>query len=207
MKGNNYFDKMFPKKYDFHSMLYEQSKTTCKGINALEKWIKEKQESDYNDVFLYESEANKIRFHLEEDLIEAFITPFDRQDIYSISVEIDKIMDCSKSVLMTIKALNIEVDSTIISMAELLSKGTLALTEAILILESNPAKSQSKIEDIRRSQNSIEDIYISGLSELFLNNDCIMIIKYREVYNYFKEAAMFLGYTVDIYHRICVRMI
>ena len=71
-------------------MLNEQSKTTYNGIHALEKWIKDKTESDYNDVFLYESEADSIRFHLERDLIEAFITPFDRQDLYSISVEIDK---------------------------------------------------------------------------------------------------------------------
>ena len=92
-------------------------------------------------------------------------------------------------------------------MAELLSRGALELTEAISILESKPAESQSKIESIRKSQNSMEEIYISGLSGLFSNNDCIKILKYMEIYNHFKEAAMFLGYTVDIYHRICVRMV
>jgi uncharacterized protein Yka (UPF0111/DUF47 family) len=207
MKGSNLLDKMFPQKFDFYSMLLQQSKTTYNGIRSLEKWITDKQDADYNDVFMNKNEADKIRFQLERNITEAFITPFDRQDLYSISVEMNKIMDCSKSILKTIRALNIEVDATIISMSKLLSLGALELTEAISVLESNPAESQSKIENIRMSQNSMEEIYISGLSGLFLHNDALMILRYREVYNYLKEAAMFLGYTVDIYHRICVRMI
>lgn len=164
MKDNNLFDRIFPKKYDFYSMLLEQSKTNYKVIHALEKWIKDKNEADYNDVFIKKNEADKIRFKLERDLVEAFTTPFDRQDLYSISVEMNKIIDCSKSILKTIKALNIEVDPTIIAMSSLLSQGALELSEAILVLESNPSESQNKIENIRLSQNSMEEIYISGIA-------------------------------------------
>jgi hypothetical protein len=92
-------------------------------------------------------------------------------------------------------------------MSSLLSQGAIELNEAILILEKNPAESQSRIEEIRIAQKSMEDIYISGLSELFINKDSITILKYREVYNVLKEAAILLGDTVDIYHRICVRVI
>ncbi|MEQ8154101.1 MAG: DUF47 family protein [Clostridiaceae bacterium] len=207
MKDNNLFDRIFPKKYDFYSMLLDQSKTNYKVIHALEMWIKDKNESDYNDLFIKKNEADKIRFKLEHDLVEAFSTPFDRQDLYSISVQMNKIIDCSKSILKTIKALNLEVNSTIIAMSSLLSQGALELSEAILVLESNPSESQSKIENIRVSQNSIEEIYISGVAELFSKNDAITILRYREVYNYLKEAATLLGDTVDIYHRICVRLI
>jgi uncharacterized protein Yka (UPF0111/DUF47 family) len=207
MSGHNFFDKIFPKKYDFYSMLLEQSKTNYQVINALERWVTDKDESDYNDLFIKKKEADKIRFKLEHDLVEAFTTPFDRQDLYSISVEMSKIIDCSKSIVKTIKGFNIEVDPTIIGMSSLLSQGSFELSEAILVLESHPAESQSKIESIRIAQYSMEDIYISGLSELFSNNDAITILKYREVYNYLKEAAILLGDTVDIYHRICVRLI
>lgn len=207
MRDSNFFDKIFPKKYNFYSMLLEQSKTNYQVIHAMEKWVKDKNESDYNDLFIKKKEADKIRFQLEHDLVEAFTTPFDRQDLYSISVEMNKIIDCSKSIVKTIKALKIDVDSTIIGMSILLSSGALELSEAILVLESNPAEFQSKIEKIRIAQNSMEDIYISGLSELFSNKDAVTILRYLEVYNYFKEAAILLGDTVDIYHRICVRMI
>ncbi|MHC1719743.1 MAG: DUF47 domain-containing protein [Clostridiaceae bacterium] len=207
MRSSNIFDKIFPKKYDFYAMLYEQSMTNYKAVHSLEKWIKDREEADYNEVFINKSEADKIRFRLEGDLVEAFATPFDRQDIYSISVQMSKIIDCCKSMVKTMKALNIEPDATIIGMSSLLSQAALELTEAMSILEKEPAKSQSKIERIRLSENSIEEIYISGLAGLFAHNDAITILRYREIYNYLKEAAMFLGYTVDIYHRICVRMI
>ena len=188
-------------------MLQEQSKTNYQVIHALEKWVKDRDVTDYNDLFIKKNEADKIRFKLENDLVEAFTTPFDRQDLYSISVQMNKIIDCSVSILKTIKALNIEVDSTIIGMSSLLSKGSLELSEAILVLESNPTEFQSKIENIRIAQNLMEEIYISGLSDLFSHNDAITILRYREVYSYLKEAAILLGGTVDIYHRICVRMI
>jgi len=207
MQDNNIFDKIFPKKYNFYSMLFEQSKNTYNGIHALEKWIENKQESDYEDILMYKSQADKIRFQLEGDLTEAFIIPFDRQDLYSISIEINKIMECTKSAGKTIKALNIQEDSIMLEMIQFLSKGALELTAAIAILESNPNESKSKIASIRMSQNSMEEIYITGLCQLFTSNDVIMILKYREIYNNLKEAAMFLGNTVDIYHRICVRML
>ncbi len=207
MKDNNVFDKIFPKKYDFFLLLLEQSKANYQIVQALDKWIKDKEKTDADELFLKKKEADKIRFKLEHDLVEAFTTPFDRQDLYSISVEMSKIIDCAISIFKTIKALNIEVDSTIIGMSSLLSQGALELSEAILVLESKPAECQSKIESIRLAQYSMEDIYISGLAELFSNNDAILILKYREVYNFLKEAAILLGDTVDIYHRICVRMI
>ena len=207
MKNSHFLEKVFPKKYNFYSMLQEQSKTNYQVIHALEKWVKDRNVTDYNDLFIKKNEADKIRFKLEHDLVEAFTTPFDRQDLYSISVQMNKIIDCSISILKTIKALNIEVDSTIIGMSSLLSKGSLELSEAILILESNPAEFQNKIENIRITQNLMEEVYISGLSDLFSQKDTITILRYREVYSYLKEAAILLGGTVDIYHRICVRMI
>lgn len=206
MKKYNFFDKMFPKKYNFYDMLYNQCKTTYNGINSMENWIKDKKDVDYHEFFVFEEEADKIRFKLEDDLMEAFVTPFDRQDIYSISVEIDKIIECTKSTLKTIRVLKIEPDSTILSMVHLLSQGAQELAEAIFILEKDPKQSQTKIESIRKHQRSLEEIYILGLSEIF-HKDPITIMKYHEVYNYLKEAGMLLGHTVDIYHRICVRLL
>lgn len=207
MSEINFFDKIFPKKYDFYSMLFNQSNINYQIINALNRWIKNKSEADSNDLINKKKEADQLRVLLEHDLVEAFATPFDRQDLYSISVAMNKISNCSISIFKTIKTLSIEADSTIIEMANLLSEGSSELSDAILILEKKPEESQSKIEKIRITQQSMEDIYISGLAELFTNNDSISILKYQEVYNVFKEAAILLGETVDIYHRICVRMI
>ncbi len=75
------------------------------------------------------------------------------------------------------------------------------LSEAILVLERNPAESQSRINNIRIAQKSMEDTYISVLSELLLNKDAITSLRYREVYNFLKEATILLGDTVDIYYR------
>lgn len=207
MGENNFLDKIFPKKYNFYSLLMKQSNTNYEVIHVLDNWIKDGEEADSTELFNKKKEADQIRFQLEHDLVEAFVTPFDRQDLYSISIEMNKISDCSISIFKTIKSLNIKADSTIIGMVSLLSQGALELSDAILVLEKNPSEFQSRIEKIRIAQKSMEDIYISGLAELYNNKDFITILKYRDVYDFLKEAAELLGDTVDIYHRICVRMI
>ena len=43
--------------------------------------------------------------------------------------------------------------------------------------------------------------------ELFKSTDLMYAMKYREVYHHIKDAAVHLGYTTDVLHRIVVRVI
>jgi hypothetical protein len=74
------------------------------------------------------------------------------------------------------------------------------------MLASKPLEAEKCIAEIRRCQADVEDGYRSGSAVLFKAGDPIMIMKFREIYRHIQDAAIHLGYTVDILHKIVVRI-
>ena len=207
MDKRNIFDRFFPIKYDFYEMLNKQAELNMLGINMLHKWLSSRSNNEKKELLRYVKEADEVRFDMESKLIEAFITPFDREDIYSISVEMDKVIEFAKSTLESMEAYEVEPNDVIINMVEKLKEGTDFLFESLIILESNPIKSQQNIIKMREIYVEVEQLYRDGMAELFKCNDSMNALKQREVYHHIKDASAYLEYTVDIFHRIIVRRV
>lgn len=207
MDKRNIFDRFFPVKYDFYEMLNKQAELNMLGIDTLYKWLSSRSKNEKKELLRYVKEADEVRFDMESKLIEAFITPFDREDIYSISVEMDKVIDFAKSTLESMEAYEVEANDVIINMVEKLKEGMDFLFESLTILESNPIKSQQNIIKMRETHVEVERLYQDGMVEVFKSNDPMHALKQREVYHHIKDASANLEYTVDIFHRIIVRRI
>jgi uncharacterized protein Yka (UPF0111/DUF47 family) len=206
MAKNNFWERLFPVKRDFYKMLSEQAKATSSGVSRLGSWLTSRSKEDYQFVFAETDRADAIRFDMERNLMEAFVTPFDRQDIYSLSVDMDRIIEYGKSTLEEMESFEVTADAVILRMVEQLCKGTEGLAKAIALLKEDPAKSQVYIENIRKVQLTVETDYRAGMVELFNKADVMHAMKYREVYHHIKDAAVQLGYTTDVLHRIVVRI-
>lgn len=118
-----------------------------------------------------------------------------------------KIIEFAKSTLESMEAFDVELDDVIINMVEKLKEGTDFLFESLIILESNPIKSQQNIIKMREIYVEVEQLYQDGMAELFRCNDPMNALKQREVYHHIKDASAYLEYTVDIFHRIIVRRV
>ncbi|BCZ48172.1 hypothetical protein psyc5s11_42390 [Clostridium gelidum] len=207
MDKRNIFDRFFPVKYDFYGMLNKQAEFNMLGIHMLHKWLTSRSNNEKEELLRHVKEADEVRLDMESKLIEAFITPFDREDIYSISVEMDKVIEFAKSTLESMEAFDVEPNDVIINMVEKLKEGIDYLFESLKVLESNPIKSQQNIIKMRETYVKVEQLYRDGMSELFKCNDPMHALKQREVYHHIKDASAYLEYTVDIFHRIIVRRV
>jgi hypothetical protein len=207
MKKLNFIDRFFPAKYDFYAMLTEQAKTTVQGVAALESWLKTPSLDNAAAIHRLMQQADNVRLRMEGCLIEAFVTPFDRQDIYSLSVEMDRIAEYAKSTLELMLAYEVLADAPVFNMVHDLIEGTQLLYEAISLLQTEPEKSQEIIAAIRCRQVTVEDCCLKGSAALFKTNQPIQVIKVKEIYHHIQDAAVHLGYTVDVLHRIVVRII
>lgn len=207
MDKRNILDRFFPVKYDFYGMLNKQAELNMLGIDRLHKWLSSRSKNEKEELLRYVNEADEVRLDMESKLIEAFTTPFDREDIYSISVEMDKVIEFAKSTLESMEAYEVKPNDIIINMVEKLKEGTDFLFESLRILESNPLKSQQNIIKMRETHVEVEQLYRDGMSELFKCNDPMHALKQREVYHHIKDASANLEYTVDIFHRIVVRRV
>jgi uncharacterized protein len=207
MDKRNIFDRFFPVKYDFYEMLNKQAKLNTLGIGMLYKWVSSRSNGEKKELLAYVKEADEVRLNMESKLIEAFTTPFDREDIYSISVEMDKVIEFARSTLESMEAFEVEPNDIIINMVEKLKEGTDFLYESLKILKSNPLKSQQNILKMRESHIEIERLYRDGMVAVFKGSDPMHALKQREVYHHIKDASVNLEYTVDIFHRIVVRRV
>lgn len=208
MHNKKFIDNLFPPKYDFYEMLIEQADLTNRGINALLKWLSDTDNQDkYYNVLKLSDDADTLRIDMEKKLIQSFITPFDRQDIYTISKSIDKILNYSKSTIESMLDYTIECDNTILSMVEELNKGSSELTEALSMLKENPLKAEEFVRPMREKETSIEKLYRKGMIILFNNSDTMEALKRREVYHHVKDAGKCFGDTIDVFHKIVVRLV
>ncbi|TGE33516.1 DUF47 family protein [Desulfosporosinus sp. Sb-LF] len=207
MAKANFWERLFPVKRDFYKMIRDQAEASTNVVGHLCSWLTSRSEEDYQLLIREADAADRYRFTMEDNLIEAFVTPFDRQDIYSLSVEMDRIVEYAKSTLIEMEAFEVVTDTIIQNMVQQLKGGTDQLVEAIDLLKDVPRKSQIQIGTIRKIQMTIEDEYRAGMVELFKSPDLMQALKYREVYHHIKDAAVFLGYTTDVLHKIVVRVV
>lgn len=198
-------DSLFPKKYDFHGMLYSQASLTEAGVDALNEWLKHGDLSrEPIGVMDIEQRADDARRFMEGLLLEAFSTPFDRQDIYSFSRQIDNILNFCLSTAIEMRAFGVRPDGPVLAMAAALQRGTEMVKDAVLILPKDPAKAQMMIREMRKKESEIEKTYVAGLAVLFSSGEPMEVMKKREVYHHLKDAGRALSITIDILHRIIV---
>ena len=207
MAKSNFWERLFPVKRDFYKMIGDQAEASKNVVGYLSRWLSSRSEEDYQQVLNQADIADQCRFAMEDNLIEAFATPFDRQDIYSLSIEMDRFIEYAKSTLLEMEAFEMVEDSIIQNMVQQLKTGTDQLVEAIHLLKLEPLKAQIQIGKIRRAQINIEDEYRAGMVTLFNRSDLMQALKYSEVYHHIKDAEVYLGYTADVLHKIIVRVV
>lgn len=200
-------DSIFPPKYEFHQKLMDQAGQTLIGVEALCAWLKKGELNEPAEIIAAEEKADRMRYAMEAQLMDAFSTPFDRQDIYSISRQMDYILNFSMSTALEMRAFEVLPDEAIIAMASALREGTKKLVEAIRIMEKEPEKADQMVRRMRDHERDIETLYIGSMTVVFANKDPIMAMKKREIYHHLKDAGRTFGITIDILHRIIVGII
>lgn len=203
----NIMDRLIPPKYDFYSMLTQQAEATAAGVNYFVRWLETPSSDNYQGLMKLADEADSVRLNMEDCLGRAFSTPFDRQDMYVFSVRMDRVIEIAKSTAMAIEAFGTLPDHDFINMANHLSISVNDLAQATARLSVNPNESEECIEKIRQSLVEVGNLYRIALPRLFAKDDPIEALKAREVFNELKDAAEWMELTVDLFHKIIVRLV
>ncbi|MDD1743782.1 MAG: DUF47 family protein, partial [Methanomassiliicoccales archaeon] len=195
-------DRLFPPRYDFNGMLENQANEIVKGVREFVEWLKVGDGAPLDEIAASERKADQIRHEMEQLLQEAFSTPFDRQDIYSISRQMDQVMNFSYSTAIEMAAFKVDPDPAIRGMAQSLLDGMIVLAAGVHMMHGTVHDPQGMISEIRRHAREVEGAYVESMSLVFRNDDAITAMKKREVYHHLRDAARNLNSTVDILHRI-----
>jgi uncharacterized protein Yka (UPF0111/DUF47 family) len=203
-KRRGLFDAIFPREYDFEGMLAHQAERTLAGVQAFTAWMDTLPLTDPVLLERIETEVDELRYRLEEKLLEAFSTPFDRQDIYSLSRQMDYILNFSRETAREMVAFGVEPDDHIRNMVRGLLSGTDQVAVAVRIMSNDQKQVEKTIREARKAMRAIEADYIAGMQDLFSTGDPMIALRKREIYHHLRDAGRALRSTVDILHKAVV---
>jgi uncharacterized protein len=137
-----------------------------------------------------EHECDELTHSLTTKLNKSFITPFDREDIYTLSVALDDVVDYIDAGSRAILMYDIrEITEHCQHFAKVIQSLAIELNSAISML-SKPKNMSQHIVEIHRLENEADDVYFRAIGELFHNaTDPIQLIKWKEVYEILEAAT------------------
>ncbi|MGH9548738.1 MAG: DUF47 domain-containing protein, partial [Terriglobales bacterium] len=109
-RSGNWLGRLFEPRIDFYALLKHQADKTLEGMEALEEWIAKGAEERCQRVRDLENEADDLKMLIERSLVDAFVTPFDREDIYDLSIRLDEVINCAKSIVREMEALDVKFE-------------------------------------------------------------------------------------------------
>lgn len=198
------FSALFPREHDFQAMLEIQADRTVAGVRSFAHWLEISPIGNPVQLEEIENEVDHMRHDMEEKLISSFSTPFDRQDIYSISRQMDYILNFSHETAKEMYAFGVPSDPYIHAMTGYLLSGTECIARGVHALDEDKARVEDEIRHARDAYNALEDRYILGMAVLLKTNDAMQAIRTREIYHHLRDAGRALRNTLDILHNAVI---
>ncbi len=137
-----------------------------------------------------EHECDEITHQVTTKLSKSFITPFDREDIYTLSVALDDVCDYIDAAARAVVMYNIhESDEFAQELAVIIQKLAFEINGAVSHLKEAKGMEQHLLE-IQRLENDADAVYFRAMANLFKNSpDAINIIKWKELYEILENCT------------------
>lgn len=137
-----------------------------------------------------EHRCDQITHEITTKLNKSFITPFDREDIYTLSVALDDICDYIDAGARAIVMFDIrEFNDHSRSLARIIRDLGVQMKGAVALL-SKPNGINQYFVEIHRLENEADDVYFRAMGELFKGAvDPLTVIKWKELYEILENAT------------------
>jgi hypothetical protein len=195
----------FFKRTDFYKLLSDQAAKTQEGVAALVEFINNPTKENGIKVSQLEEEADEIRRILIDDLNRTFVTPIDREDIFSLSRTVDDVIDYAETTVEEMLILDIKTDPYIKQIVDILFDASKSVALAVKNIKEHPGVCIEHVIKARKSEHKIERLYRQALAELFNTNDVIKILKTREVYRHLSNSADRVASAANVISDILVK--
>ena len=153
-----------------------------------------------------EHECDELAHSVSTKLNTSFITPFDREDIYSLAMALDDVCDYIDASARSIVMYDIhEMDEHAKALASIIQRMAVEVNGAVSFLHVAKGMEQHLL-NIQRLENDADDIYFRAMAELFKDSpDAVRLIKYKELYDMLENATDKCEYVGNIIEAIVLK--
>jgi hypothetical protein len=139
-----------------------------------------------------EHSADQIAHNALERLDRTFITPFDREDIHQLVIELDDIIDNIDALAKRFSLFHVkEVEPTFVKQCDVLVQATQVLSDAVGQLRKTHKLSDlnPRLIEVHRLESLGDDNHHAAISDLFGgSHDPLHVMKWKEIYDYVENA-------------------
>jgi predicted phosphate transport protein (TIGR00153 family) len=199
-----------PRRNNFLELLEKQTAKTREGIEALEAYLKTLDPESSRKVEAIEKEADEYRRVLIDELNHSFVTPIDREDLFSLSRAIDDVLDYAYSTVDEIEMLGVHPTEHLRGMVSVVREAVQELYLAVVEIKSHPQVAVQHAVRAKKLENRAEQMYREALADLFNGaktvEDVLTILKTREIYRHLSNAADRGDEAANIISDVVVKM-
>jgi len=197
--------RIFPKKVDFFALFAKQSSFAVEAAKYFKEVVSKGVvgETEVEKIHAIEQRADDAAHAIVNELNKTFITPFDREDIHSLAIELDDVADMLYTIVSRLKVYKISgVNPNLVKFADVIEESVIAVDKAIRgmhDIKHLQTVSETCME-INRLENIGDAMRDDMLTELFDNEkDFIAVLKWKEIY---QEAETVLDICEDVAHMV-----
>jgi len=177
-----------PKEVKFFDYLNLQAENIVKAADCFKVAVKNGcfDEDTVKKIKNFEHEGDTLAHEIVDMLNRTFITPIDREDIYTLANTLDDILDMINSMSNRIRLYKLDANEEhMIQFADTIDQSAMALSNAVKHMHDT--KRTRRVLDhcieVNRLENMGDQIREKAISNLFeTEKDPIMVIKWKEIY-------------------------
>jgi uncharacterized protein len=197
-KANSVIRFLLPKEEHFHELLEEDTANLLQAIRLFSEMAHsanfEERRVKMVQLKALEHEGDMITKRVFEALNASFITPFDRDDIQSIAVDLDDIIDNVEGAAQYLVLFElVESPDALRQFAEILvSMGEqIHLATGMIWDLKNEKKVREVVVRVSELENQADQLYNTVIADLFKSTgrNPLEILKWKEVYLGLEEAC------------------
>lgn len=177
---------LIPKEEKFFPMFHEMTRNIVAGAVVLKKML-----DDFSDPIASQHEIKEIEHkgdlqthEIIRMLNKSFITPFDREDIYSLASVLDNIIDVIDTLAQHIIIYHIDkITPEAKELGFIILKSCQAVEKAVAMLDNKAQHIFEHCIEINSLEGEADRVRASAISRLFTEEkDPISLIKWKEIY-------------------------
>ena len=196
-----------PHEINIVDMLQEQSSATHKMIEDLYACFIKENESGCEAIRADQHQTELLKEKNMNQLLNAFITPIDRESIYRAITQLDEISISVKHFVMETKAYKIHELSEYKEIFHLIYKASKKLKSGFEALDNDNHAELSRLsQKVRQLTDEISEEYIHQMVKLSSEKDSQIMFKYKEILSQLKDIAAKIHTAANTLQDIIVKM-
>jgi uncharacterized protein len=185
---------LIPQEKKFYELLEQYAELACKCASQMLDLFEnfDRRKEKWREVKATEERGDDMLHCIVEELNKTFVTPIDREDIYSLAGKMDDILDFAEGAAERVILFKIkQTPPRLLEMAEVLYEASKELSIAMQLMKTPTRWEEMKkhLVEIHRLENRGDELLRIAISELFDTTDAVEIIKLKEIYECVEEAV------------------